>query len=576
MRRVFAGVDWAENNHVACLVEADGEVIARVTVAHDKAGIARLITTLAGAEVAGVGIERSDGPLVTALLAAGLPVFVIAPSQVKHLRSRYGSAGNKDDRFDAFVLADVVRTDQRRLTPLVSDRQDTQTLRALVRARKDLVGHRLAVANQLRAHLLIVLPGVVGLFSELDAMTSRAFIAAFGTQDGVDTLTVEQLQPWLTERHYHVRSATVLLQRLRAAAPGVTGAAGQALSGITQAYLAALNTVMSQIDALEAQIADALAAHPDAVIFTSLPRAGTVRAARLLAEIGDCRGRFPTAASLAGLAGVTASTRQSGHTRIVAFRWAVDKQLRDAVCDFAGDSRKANPWAADLYQQARARGKNHNHATRILARAWLAIIFKCWTTNTPYQPAQHRALQTLLQQQPNPWVDTGHSRRRPVAALPAMVVRWLRFVRATPGPNRRHPPLRRASRPTVWPPHGAGESFRRVRSAKGAAGLGGPQLPSLELCSMRPPQLQVPSARRPADALPNHDLRRPIPSGAASATASGCGTTRPPNRRAANHPAQADHDSIGLWDLTAAEAACREQQRPTAERSCDLGLRWRR
>ena len=126
---VFAGVDWAENNHVGCLIDADGVVIERVTVSHDKAGIARLITTLQQYPRAGVGIERGDGPLVTALLAAGMTVFVIAPSQVKALRGRYGSAGNKDDRFDAFVLADVVRTDQRRLAPLRRDGQDTQTLR---------------------------------------------------------------------------------------------------------------------------------------------------------------------------------------------------------------------------------------------------------------------------------------------------------------------------------------------------------------------------------------------------------------------------------------------------------------
>jgi transposase len=401
-RAVFAGVDWAENNHVGCLLDADGEVIQRVSVAHDKAGIARLVTVLKAHAVAGIGIERGDGPLVTAVLGAGLTVFVIAPSQVKALRGRYGSAGNKDDRFDAFVLADVVRTDRRRLTPLRPDAQDTQTLRALVRARKDLIGHRLAVTNQLRAHLLIVLPGVVGLFCQLDAPVSRAFIADFGTQDLVDALQPEQLQPWLLARHYRVKPAAALLQRLHDAAPGVRGPAGQALAGITRAYLNALEAVMAQIDAIETQITAALTAHPDAPIFTSLPRAGTVRAARLLAEIGDCRARFPTPASLAGPAGVTPSTRQSGHTRIVAFRWAVDKQLRDAVCDFAGDSRRDNPWAADLYQQARARGKNHNHAVRILARAWLTIIYRCWTTHTPYNPTQHRALQTLLHQHPQP------------------------------------------------------------------------------------------------------------------------------------------------------------------------------
>ena len=109
-------------------------------------------------------------------------------------------------------------------------------------------------------------------------------------------------------------------------------------------------------------------------------------------------GRFPTPESLACLAGVAPSTRESGKARIVAFRWAVDKQLRDAVCDFAGDSRHANPWAADLYAQARARGHDHPHPVRILARAWLTVIWKCWTTNTAYDPSRHRALQHLLNQ----------------------------------------------------------------------------------------------------------------------------------------------------------------------------------
>ena len=82
---------------------------------------------------------------------------------------------------------------------------------------------------------------------------------------------------------------------------------------------------------LDDQIADQLDHHPDAAIFTSLPKAGTVRAARLLAEIGDARGRFPTAEALACLAGAAPSTRSPGKVKIVTFRWAVDKQLRDAV-----------------------------------------------------------------------------------------------------------------------------------------------------------------------------------------------------------------------------------------------------
>jgi transposase len=214
----------------------------------------------------------------------------------------------------------------------------------------------------------------------------------------VDGVTAEALAGWLRAHRSYKSDPALIRRRLTTAPRGPGGAHGQALAGITAAYLATLTAIAEQITVLETQLADALAEHPDRNIFTSLPRAGTVRAARLLAEIGDCRGRFPTSASLTGLAGVTPSTRQSGQVRVVAFRWAVDKQLRGAVCDFAADSIKANPWAADLYARARARGHRHPHAVRILARAWLGIIWKCWTTHTPYDPARHTALQTLLNQ----------------------------------------------------------------------------------------------------------------------------------------------------------------------------------
>jgi transposase len=159
-----------------------------------------------------------------------------------------------------------------------------------------------------------------------------------------------------------------------------------------------LVTLTTQIKALSAQIATQLAAHADSNIFTSLPRSGTVRAARLLAEIGDCRARFPTPESLACLAGAAPSTRQSGKMRSVTFRYACDKQLRDAITDFAGDTRHASPWAASLYQRARARGHDHPHAVRILARAWLFVIWHCWQDHAAYDPARHRALQRLLEQ----------------------------------------------------------------------------------------------------------------------------------------------------------------------------------
>ena len=202
------GIDWARDDHAVSVVDARGSEIHRSTIEHNRTGLRALLEVLARSGVTEVAIERPDGPLVDTLLAAGITVVVISPNQLKNLRSRYGSAGNKDDR-----------------------------------------------------------------------------------------------------------------------------------------------------------------------------------------------GRFPTPEALTCLAGVAPSTRQSGTMRSVGFRWSCDKHLREAVTDFAADSRRANPWAADLYNRARARGHDHPHATRILARAWLYVIWHCWQDSIAYNPAHHRALQALLKDQ---------------------------------------------------------------------------------------------------------------------------------------------------------------------------------
>jgi transposase len=155
----------------------------------------------------------------------------------------------------------------------------------------------------------------------------------------------------------------------------------------------------ARIRALEDEIAADLAAHPDQHIFTSLPRAGTVRAARLLAEIGDCRARYPSPQALAGAAGVSPVTRRSGTWISHHFRWDASAHLRDALCDFAADSRRASPWAAEIYAAARARGKDHPHAVRILACAWTPVIWRCWRDSTAYDPGKHHALQDILARQ---------------------------------------------------------------------------------------------------------------------------------------------------------------------------------
>ena len=394
-----AGIDWSSTEHAVAVLDSHGVQLQRFTITHTTPGLADLVRRLHRAQVVEVAIERGDGPVVDALLDAGQTVVVIAPNRLKNLRSRYGSAGNKDDGFDAYVLADTLRTDRAQLRPLTRDSEATLTLRMTVRTRQDLVAARVAMGNQLRAHLQTTLPGAIGLFRDIDSPITLRFLTRFPSQDKTDWLSKTRLGNWLRSVGYnHLANLEQLWAHLHDAPRGTSGAQAGPRAAITLTLVGALTALREQINTLDDQIAEQLATHPDAAIFTSLPRSGTVRAARLLAEIGDARGRFPTPESLVCLAGAAPSTKQSGKVKIVTFRWAVDRQLRGAVIDFAGDSHHANPWAADLYQRARDRGHDHPHAVRILARAWLHVIWRCWQDQQPYDPTKHRALQRLQNQ----------------------------------------------------------------------------------------------------------------------------------------------------------------------------------
>jgi transposase len=229
------------------------------------------------------------------LKAAGLTVFVIASRHVKALRTRYGTAGNKDDRADAYLLADVLRTDGHRLRPLQPDSPETVTLRATVRARKDLVQTRIRLMQQLRAHLELVYPGAVGLFWDLDSPIALRFLLRYPSAAKAAWLSPKRMAAWLRGEGYCGRtSPDELCRRLEAAPRRGTRPEAEARVAHSLAFVRALLAVRDQVAELEARIAEQLELHPDGMIFRSLPRAGQVRAAGLLSEIGDVRERFPT------------------------------------------------------------------------------------------------------------------------------------------------------------------------------------------------------------------------------------------------------------------------------------------
>ena len=392
----FTGIDWAAETHAVCVTDAAGKIVAEFVIEHSADGIATLIRRLARYGAAGgmpVAIERPDGRLVDLLLEAGHPVVPVKPNAIKAWRDGEVLSGAKSDAGDAAVIAEYLRLRAHRLRVAAPYCDETVALRAVVHARGDLVGMRVAATNQLSALLDAHWPGARAIFADVESPISLEFLTRYPTPAAAAHLGEKRMAAFLVKHGYSGRrTAAQLLIRLRSA-PAGTGrqALTEALHDAVLAAVAVLTALNASVKNLDRSVAAHLGEHPDGAIFTSLPRSGQVNAAQVLAEWGDARQACEHPDSVAALAGVTPVTRESGKHRSVHFRWACNKRFRLAITTFADNSRHASPWAAKTYADARSAGKDHPHAIRILARAWIRVIWRCWLDSIPYDPARHGA-----------------------------------------------------------------------------------------------------------------------------------------------------------------------------------------
>lgn len=389
-----AGLDWGGASHSICIIDGAGQIVAREEVRHDAAGLAALLASLrklAPPAELPIAIERPTGLLVDTLVEAGHPVIPIHPNVVKACRPRYRAAGGKSDPGDAYMLADILRTDGHRFRPLMPASDDIRALRALVRGRDDLVAQRTALANQLRSLLDSFWPGAAHIFAAIDSPIALAFVRRYPTPDSASRLGEKRLASFLAQHRYSGRrSPAELLARLRAAPTGLAQEAETDAKGeLVRALAALLDSLVDQIATLSARIEHAVAHLPDGRIVMSFPRAGRICAAQILAELGDVRERFQTEDQLAAEAGVCPVTHASGKSRGLVFRWACNHRLPQAIICFADNSRHASARAADIYDRAKARGCTHQHPARILARAWIRVLWRAWQNHADYDPVLH-------------------------------------------------------------------------------------------------------------------------------------------------------------------------------------------
>jgi len=393
--QVYIGIDWSENKHDVALVNNAGAILAQFTIPHAPDGFAKFDATRRDMGFAIgeclVGLETAHSLLVDFLWARGYTnVYVIPPSVTKSRRKRYGQTNAHTDRDDAYLLADLLRTDKHRLQPWRPDLPLTRHMRAKVSLLMYLSRGCVRLSNRLRAVLLRYYPLPLEVFCNHDAPITLKFICRYPTPQAAAALTYEEFRAFAREHRYSrprkLPGCFAKIQSLQLrAAPEVTA--------VYQEEAVTLAKLLLEMIQVKKQTQKELTAlfeqHPDHRVFDSLPGAGALLAPALLVKFGDDRERFPTAASVQALAGTCPVTEWSGKRKVIKFRRACDREFRHIVQQWAMESLRMSVWANGYYQQIRPRCHSKSHAYRCLANRWLAVVWKLWQTGETYDEAHH-------------------------------------------------------------------------------------------------------------------------------------------------------------------------------------------
>ena len=396
---MFVGVDWAEAQHAACLLDPGGVVVRRLTIPHSAAGLARLREAIAAIEpepgAVLVAVERPDGLLVEALLAAGYVVYALNPKAVDRYRERTRVAGGKTDPADAELLARILLTDRDRHQPLRPSSAAAEEIRVLARQDERASRDQRRLLDRLRHVLLDVFPAALEAFPDLTAVSALAFLDHWPTAAEARGLAQAELEGFLRQQfHSRARAAAGRIHAaLHADALTAPPHLAAARAGAIQLAARQLLLLHRQRAAWEARLRELLegdGAHPDGEVLLSLPGLDARLAARVLGEIGDRRERFPTPAALQCYAGTAPTTKASGRTRVVVARGACNRFLRQALLRWAFCSLPRSAWARSFYDGQRAAGKGHFKAIRALANRWLEILHHLLATGQRYDEAVHQ------------------------------------------------------------------------------------------------------------------------------------------------------------------------------------------
>lgn len=398
----FVGIDWASEAHEVCVLDRDGHIVERRQVKHTAADLQAFVDALltrahGDPATVAVGIEVPRGALVELLVERGFAVYAINPKQMDRFRDRFTPAGAKDDRRDALVIGDSLRTDPQAFRQVRLDHPVIIQLREWSRIDEDLGVELTRLTNQVRDLVYRSAPGLLALSPAADDPWLWALLRQAPTPATQRRLSERRVDRLLRDHRIRRLSAPevreVLQQPVVFTAPGVV----EAVAAHLQVLLPRVELIAAQrrdatrhlerwLEALETELpAGDQREHSDVAIVRSMPGVGTRVAARMLAEASQPLVDRAYHA-LRAVMGVAPVTKQSGRRRTVSMRYACNARLRNAGYHWARTSAQHDSGSRAYYASLRTRGHSHGRALRSVADRLLRILMTLLSRGQIFDP----------------------------------------------------------------------------------------------------------------------------------------------------------------------------------------------
>lgn len=397
MERYYLGVDWADEFHQVWVSDEQGKKVLERKVLENVEGLAEFGRWVAEQRAKQIelwaSIEKPYGRIVDFLLDHGVVVYPVNPKAVDRVRDRFRMSRSKSDSFDAYVLAQFLRTDHGHLQALQPNSDPAQELKLLTRDQYRLVRQKSRLLNQLRATLKEYYARSLEMFSDLETNIALDFLKQYPAPEDLSKLTRKQWNRFAQREHHlgqeRAQELWVILNQPQVAVPEHVVRAKMRLMSVLVGQLEVLREAVGDY---EERVRSFFASMPAAELVKTLPGAktGTILAT-LWAELGDAKDRWQSFRHLQAEAGVVPVTKASGKSRIIEFRFSCNKVLRHAAYWLAFVSLNRSEWANHYYRNQRAKGHSHHQSLRALGAKWLKIIFVMWRDHKPYNENYHLA-----------------------------------------------------------------------------------------------------------------------------------------------------------------------------------------